>query len=122
MMQFLPSAPIASRSRAPADAIPAANVCWHLFASPPLPMGALAPTPGLQPWLGWSGGWPRHLAKTTVFSMCRAGCEGIHLGIDRRPGSSLRLGERLIPLTQVRLYVVGGARGAGRRFCEDYLA
>jgi hypothetical protein len=29
---------------------------------------------------------------------------------------------RLIPLTQVRLYVVGGARGAGRRFCEDCLA
>jgi hypothetical protein len=30
--------------------------------------------------------------------------------------------KRLIPLTQVRLYVVGAARGAGRRFCEDCLA
>ena len=29
---------------------------------------------------------------------------------------------RLIPLTQVRLYVVGAARGAGWRFCEDCLA
>jgi hypothetical protein len=31
-------------------------------------------------------------------------------------------GLRLIPLTQVRLYVVGAAGGAGRRFCEDCLA
>ena len=29
---------------------------------------------------------------------------------------------RLIPLTQVNLYVVGAAPGAGRRFCEDCLA
>ena len=30
--------------------------------------------------------------------------------------------ERLIPLAQVRLYVVGAARGTGRRVCEDCLA
>jgi hypothetical protein len=29
---------------------------------------------------------------------------------------------RLIPLTQVGLYVVGAARGTGRRVCEDCLA
>jgi hypothetical protein len=29
---------------------------------------------------------------------------------------------RLIPLAQVRLYVVGAARGTGRRVCEDCLA
>jgi len=29
---------------------------------------------------------------------------------------------RLIPLTQVNLYVVGAAPGADRRFCEDCLA
>jgi hypothetical protein len=29
---------------------------------------------------------------------------------------------RLIPLPQVRLYVVGAAREAGCRFCEDCLA
>ena len=29
---------------------------------------------------------------------------------------------RLIPLTQVHLYVVGVAHEAGRRFCEDCLA
>jgi hypothetical protein len=39
--------------------------------------------------------------------------------------SSLRRDDivmRLIPLTQVYLYVVGAARGAGWRFCEDCLA
>jgi hypothetical protein len=30
--------------------------------------------------------------------------------------------QRLIPLAQVRLYVVGAARGTGRRVCEDCLA
>ena len=31
-------------------------------------------------------------------------------------------GARLIPLTQAHLYVVGAARGTGRRVCEDCLA
>jgi phenylpropionate dioxygenase-like ring-hydroxylating dioxygenase large terminal subunit len=38
---------------------------------------------------------------------------GLYIGARRK---------RLIPLTQVRLYVVGAALGAGRRFCEDCLA
>jgi tripartite-type tricarboxylate transporter receptor subunit TctC len=54
---------------------------------------------------------------------------GIEPDLDASPQKAQRLLEdeiarwtRLIPLTQVRLYVVGAAGGAGRRFCEDCLA
>jgi hypothetical protein len=37
-------------------------------------------------------------------------------------GSGIATATRLIPLAQVRLYVVGAARGTGRRVCEGCLA
>jgi hypothetical protein len=50
-----------------------------------------------------------------------------HLSRDERAAIAIGLEQglsrrRLIPLTQVHLYVVGVAHEAGRRFCEDCLA
>ena len=41
---------------------------------------------------------------------------------DRTEPTAPSSAPRLIPLTQVHLYVVGVAHEAGRRFCEDCLA
>ena len=43
-------------------------------------------------------------------------------GAGQPPKELAAYAARLIPLTQVHLYVVGVAHEAGRRFCEDCLA
>ena len=50
------------------------------------------------------------------------GLEQNHTAFDKYMLWALNHVARLIPLTQVRLYVVGAARGTGRRVCEDCLA
>jgi hypothetical protein len=55
--------------------------------------------------------------RSSVYYLPRPALERAAPGLPIKPGP-----RRLIPLTQVRLYVVSAARGTGRRVCEDCLA